>query len=473
MPLKIYNVLSRKKEVFIPQEEGKVKMYACGITASGNAHIGHAFQAIVFDVICKYLVYKGYSVTYVRNYTDVDDKIISKARELNEDPKAYTERLIKKIDNELAVLSINKPTIQSKVSECIQDIICFIEKLIKTGHAYCTDEGNVYFSVKSYPKYGHFSNRIIDESLIAVRKELEKDKLDEKDFALWKTANDDEIFWESPWGRGRPGWHIECSAMSMKYLGNTLDIHGGGKDLIFPHHENEIAQSESLTGKIFSNYWIHNGLIKVNGQKMSKSLNNGIDLEDLLKQYHPDVIRLTLLQNNYRTDCNLIDGMFDQNEKRIYSFYKILLQINELKCSDNSEYDKSVLVSFENVMDNDLNTALALADLLSSFNKMAALLKSGDSDSIKKVSMMGRSVKKICEVLGILQGDPFKSIAEIKNKIMTNNSISESEISALIKKRNEFKANSDYDVADKIRQELKDKGIILQDTKGETKWDID
>ena len=323
MSLKFYNVLSRKKEEFVPIEDKKVKMYACGITASGDAHIGHAYQAIVFDVIRKYLEYKGYDVTYVRNYTDVDDKIILKARELCMDPAEYAKEKMSKIDLELAALKITKPTIQSKATECIDDIIELIKKLIEKNYAYSTENGDVFFKVDSFKDYGKLSNRIIEDGLSGVRKSVEPGKLDDKDFALWKNAKDDEIFWDSPWGLGRPGWHIECSAMVMKYLGDSIDIHGGGKDLVFPHHENEIAQSEALTGKTFSNYWIHNGLIKVNGQKMSKSLNNGILLEDLLKEYNYEVIRMTLLGNNYRSDMNVVDGIFEENESKLYSIYKL------------------------------------------------------------------------------------------------------------------------------------------------------
>ena len=315
--LKIYNVLTGKKEEFKTIEEGKVKMYACGITVSDNAHIGHAYQAAIFDTIRKYLEYVGYDVTYVRNYTDVDDKIIINARQKGVNPLAYAEQYIEKTEEELKALNIARPTIQSRATECIDDMIHIISKLIEKGHAYSTPEGNVYFKVDSFANYGAFSHRTVEEQLDGVRKEVEPGKQDSRDFALWKAAGDDEIYWESPWGKGRPGWHIECSAMSIKYLGETLDIHGGGKDLKFPHHENEIAQSEAVTGKKFANFWIHNGLVKINGQKMSKSLGNGILIQELIEKYNPDVIKMTLLQNNYRSDINIMDGMFEQNEKNI------------------------------------------------------------------------------------------------------------------------------------------------------------
>jgi len=328
MSLKVYNVLTGKKEDFVPREEGKVKMYACGITVSDNAHIGHAYQAIIFDMIRSYLEYIGNEVTYVRNYTDVDDKIIINARKAGINPKDFAEAYIKKTDAELDALNIKRPTIQARATENIDEMIEFISKLIEKGYAYATEAGDVYYRVNAFSDYGKFSNRSVDEQFVGVRKEVEAGKEDDRDFALWKNAGDDEIYWESPWGKGRPGWHIECSAMSMKYLGETLDIHGGGKDLKFPHHENEIAQSEALTGKQFANYWIHNGLVKVNGQKMSKSLGNGILIEDLIKKYNPDTVKMTILQNNYRSDLNIMDGMFEQVEEKIYNIYKLFTQIN-------------------------------------------------------------------------------------------------------------------------------------------------
>lgn len=474
MSLKIYNVLHRKKEDFIPLEDGKVKMYACGITASGDAHIGHAYQAIIFDVIKKYLEYIGYEVTYVRNYTDVDDKIIIKARELGVDPTNYANKMMKKIDSELSKLFVEKPTIQSKATECIPDMISFIAKLIETGHAYSTENGNVFFKVSSFPEYGKLSNRIVDDGLSGVRKSVEPGKLDDKDFALWKNAKDDEIFWESPWGLGRPGWHIECSTMSMKYLGETIDIHGGGKDLIFPHHENEIAQSESLTGKQFSRYWLHNGLIKVNGQKMSKSFNNGILLGDLLKEYNPEVIRMSLLENNYRSDMNVVDGMFDQHEANIYMLYKLFYSIDLLgsdyKPNDNSKYLDIIDNDFRKAMDNDFNTSVAIANLFEYVNIMNKMI---NKNEIQDVVDMKSALIKVYSTLGLLQQNPIKVIEEIKNKYLTLYNIDESEINDMILKRKHYKDEKNWIEADKIRNELLERGIILKDGGTSTKWDID
>lgn len=474
MALKVYNVLTRTKELFVPEKEGKVKMYACGITASGDAHIGHAYQAIVFDMIKKYLEYIGYAVTYVRNYTDVDDKIIIKARELGVNPKTFAEEIMRKTDVELERLGVEKPTIQSKATECIEDMIDYISKLIKSGHAYATENGDVFFSVESFANYGKFSNRITEESISGVRKDVEPGKRDERDFALWKNAKNDEIFWDSPWGNGRPGWHIECSTMSMKYLGETLDIHGGGKDLVFPHHENEIAQSESLTGKQFAKYWIHNGLIQVNGQKMSKSLNNGILLQDLLKEYNKDVIRMTLLQNNYRTDMNIIDGIFEVNEDKIYSIYKLFELIDELgkdcQIDTKSSIIEKVRSEFIEAMDNDFNTSLAIANLLNYISDMSKNIN--NPNSIAELVNTKYVLINVYKVLGLLQQNPKDVVAQIKNKYMSINNITEEEIESLIQERSELKKEGKYNEADDIRKSLLKRGIELKDTREKTDWDI-
>lgn len=476
MGIKLYNVLSRKKEEFVPLDGNKVKMYACGITASGNAHIGHAYQAIIFDVIKKYLDYSGYDVTYVRNYTDVDDKIIIKARELGVNPKDFAEEMMGKIDKELASIFVDKPTIQSKATECIPDMIDFIQKLIDSNHAYATEYGDVFFDVASFPEYGKLSNRIVEDSLSGVRKEVEPGKKDDKDFALWKKAGDDEIWWDSPWGRGRPGWHIECSTMSMKYLGDQIDIHGGGKDLIFPHHENEIAQSESLTGKQFSKYWMHNGLIKVNGQKMSKSLNNGILLEDLLKEYNPEIIRMSLLENNYRSDMNVMDGFFDQHEEKIYRIYQLFHQIDSLYSSykpvENSEEFQKIDEEFRSAMDNDFNTSLAITYIFQGVKDINSLMKKPTEEDIQKIVNRKDSFIKVYKVLGLLQQNPLSVIQEIQKKHMGKNGILEEDVLTLIEERKKYKEAKDWEKADQVREQLLEMGITIKDSLNKTEWDI-
>lgn len=473
MSLKIYNVLSGKKEKFIPIEEGKVKMYACGITASGNAHLGHGYQALIFDVIRNYLEFKGYEVTYVRNYTDVDDKIIIKARELGIEPMKYSRDIMTNIDRDLKRLEINGPTIMAKATESIDDIINFIKKLIDNGNAYSTKSGDVYFRVKSFPEYGKLSNRIIDNSINGVRKNIEPDKEDERDFALWKNAKNDEIFWESPWGLGRPGWHIECSAMNLKYLGEQIDIHGGGKDLIFPHHENEIAQTESLTGKKFANYWIHNGLIKINGEKMSKSLNNSIFLSDLLDKYNPEVIRLTLLENSYRSDLNILDDDFDRNEKMLYKVYSVFNSLDILNVEKsidiNSDEYTSVKNNFIDAMDNDFNTSLAISNIYEEINNINRYIKEEKYESAFSIKA---SLIDNYKIIKLLQQNSYSFIENTKEKYLHENNITREEIINYISKRNEYKFNKEYEKADEIRNILLEKNIILKDNKENTMWDI-
>lgn len=473
MSLKVYNVLNRKKEEFKPIEPGKVKMYACGITVSGDAHIGHAYQAIVFDIVRKYLEYIGYDVTYVRNYTDVDDKIILKARELGEDPVVFAKGKIDSIEEDFRKLRVDLPTIQSKATECIDDMIAFIQKLIDKGYAYSTLEGNVYFEVSKFKEYGRLSHQILDEQLVAVRKELEPGKLNEKDFALWKNAKDDEIWWDSPWGKGRPGWHIECSTMSMKYLGETIDIHGGGRDLVFPHHENEIAQTEALTGKRFANYWIHNGLIKVNNQKMSKSLNNSILLKDLLNEYNFEVIKFTLESNVYRSDLNVIDGIFEEKEKQLYSIYKTLNTVDNSTSDlvvdvDSDEY-KEVVNNFETDMNDDFNYSLAVSriyDYMSRINKLIT------EKNYQEALNITAAIRNVYKVIGLFSQNPIDYINEIRNKFLRVNNITEEYINDLIIKRKEYKVAKNYEEADKVRNILLEKNIILNDTREGTFWEI-
>jgi cysteinyl-tRNA synthetase len=466
-------VLSRKKELFTPIEEDKVKMYACGITVSGDAHIGHAYQSVIFDVIKKYFEYEGYEVVYVRNYTDVDDKIIDKGKKLGIDPQEYAKNQILKIDSELDKLGNDRATIQAKATENINEIIEFIEKLIKKDYAYVTKFGDVFFSVNKYSQYGKLSNRVIKDNISGVRKEVEPGKRENEDFALWKSAKVGEIYWEAPWGKGRPGWHIECSAMSMKYLGETIDIHGGGKDLIFPHHENEIAQSESLTGKQFSNYWIHNGLVKLNGQKMSKSLGNVISIKELLDNYNSDVIRFVLLQNNYKSDLNIVDGIFEEVEKHIYNFYKIFNEIDNLKYEKAIEEIKlpyNIEDEFKESMRNDFNTAVAISNLFKYFHSMNGMLNK--NKDIAALKLIKETVIRVYRVLGLLQNNPKEVINKIQSKYLEKNKVTEEEINFLIEKRGKYKEKKDYENADLIKKQLLDKGIIILDRKNSTEWDI-
>lgn len=471
MSLKIYNVMNKRKEDFIPIDGKNVKMYACGITCSADAHIGHAYQAIVFDVIKRYLDYKGYNVTYVRNYTDVDDKIIARANALNVCPTQYANELMDKIDSEMDALGIERPTIFARATQCIPDIIEFVQKIIDAGFGYVADNGDVFFEVDKYKEYGKFSNRINAETLSGVRKEIEASKAHERDFALWKSAKEGEIFWDSPWGKGRPGWHIECSTMVHKYLGESIDIHGGGKDLIFPHHENEIAQSECLTHKTFAKYWIHNGLIKINGEKMSKSLGNSILLADLLNEFDRDTIRITLLQNHYKSDMNIMDGIFNTFERKIYDYYVLFDKLSKIDAepNENSEEFETIVAEFNEAMDNDFNTAIAVANLLQYYAKM---LNFYEKKEYQNAVDMKNAIIKVYGVLGLLQREPRDVIEEIQEKYLKKANLTADKIGELINQRIEFKANKQYAEADKIRNELTELGIQLKDDKNGTTWDI-
>ena len=454
--MKIYNSLTRQKEEFKPLESNNVKMYACGITVSGEAHIGHAIQAMVFDIIRKYLQKKGYNVVYARNYTDVDDKIIANANKLGVNALDFAKQNMQNIDNAMNKLGVDKPTKELKATETIPQIIEFIQNLIEKGYAYATSEGDVYYDVSKFKDYGKLSHRKMEATMNGVRVDLLENKHSPLDFALWKSAKPGEIFWQSPWGNGRPGWHIECSAMNYYNLGEQIDIHGGGRDLLFPHHENEIAQTEALTGKQFAKYWIHNGLVKINGQKMSKSLGNSIFLNDLLNKYNNEVIRFALLQTNYKNDINIVDGIFDEAEKQLTNFYKTIKNVEEKYQSEivAEQIDKD----FNEAMDDDFNTAKAISNLFGYFKQINQKLASGDKTCIEDVN----AIKQTYSLLGLFKTDAKTFIENVEAK--NNNFISE-EIKDLAQKRWLAKQTKDFSLADQIRDELVSKGFMIKDNK--------
>ena len=454
--MKIYNTLTRTKEEFVPLEEGKVKMYACGITVSGEAHIGHGYQALIYDIMRKFLEKQGYDVTYARNYTDVDDKIIAKSRETGIPADKYAADMIEKIDKIMAEFDVGEPTLWLKATENIGNIIDFIQKLIDGGHAYSAKNGDVYFAVDSFKRYGCLSNRSVEDMLDGVRVDNNIDKRNPADFALWKSAKEGEIRWQSPWGEGRPGWHIECSAMNRTAFGDQIDIHGGGKDLIFPHHENEIAQSESLTGKQFAKYWTHNGLIKVNGQKMSKSLGNSLLLEDLLRKYTNEAVKFALLQTNYRNDINLTDGVFDEAEKHLTYFYNIIEETEE-KFGKGTDSNKKIGERFDAVMSDDFNTALALSDLFGYFKEISKKLASGDSSSADDVY----AIRETYSLLGLFKKDAESYLAEVQAKSGTV----PNEVSLLAEKRWKAKQDRNWAEADALRAQIDALGYIIKDSK--------
>ena len=451
--MKVYNTLTRKKEEFIPLEDGKVKMYACGITVSGDAHIGHAIQAMIFDIMRKYFEKKGYEVTYCRNYTDVDDKIINNANKLGIDPMVFAQKNIDKIEKEMEAFKVTPATKTLYATENIENIIEFVSRLIEKGYAYATKEGDVYFAVEKDKHYGKLSNRNIDDMISSVRIENEDNKLSPLDFALWKSAKPGEIYWESPWGKGRPGWHIECSAMNYYHLGEMIDIHGGGRDLLFPHHENEVAQTECLTGKPFAKYWMHNGLVKVNGQKMSKSLGNGITLEDLLKKYNFEVVRFALLQTNYKNDINVMDNLFPDAEKHLINFYTILNKIEKLNLKSD-KLNENIDKEFNAAMDDDFNTAEAIANLFGYFKTMNAKLLAGDESVIEDYN----AVKKTYALFSLFTQNSEEFLSSFKAEIPA-------EIKQLCEERLLARKNKDYQKSDELRAQINELGFEVKDIK--------
>lgn len=462
MSITIYNSLTRKKENFVPLEENKVKMYVCGPTVYNYIHIGNARPAIVFDTVRRYFEYKGYEVTYVLNFTDVDDKIIKAANETGESVQTLTNRFIDAYLRDVSALGVKKATYHPRVTETIDDIIHFIEGLIEKGYAYEVD-GDVYFQPRAFEDYGKLSDQSIDELRAGARIKIGEKKKDPLDFALWKKAKEGEIAWDSPWGKGRPGWHIECSAMVKKYLGDTLDIHAGGQDLTFPHHENEIAQSEALNDKPFANYWMHNGYININNEKMSKSLGNFILTKDIIQQYDPMVVRFFMLSVHYRNPINFTDELLESAQN---SFDRIRISYQNLEhrkqastnlALDSEEWLKKIadkITQFEAAMDDDFNTANAITVLFELSREANLYLEKNQTD-IKVIEAFQKAMTTILNVLGIT----FKE-----------EELLDEEIEALIEERNEARKVRNFERADEIRDLLFEKNIILEDTPQGVRW---
>lgn len=454
--MKIYNSLTRRKEEFVPLEAGKVKMYACGITVSGEAHVGHGFQALIYDVFRKFFEKQGYEVTYARNYTDVDDKIIARAKEAGIPADKYAAMMIENIDRVMRRAEIDEPTLWLKATENVGNIISFIEQLVERGHAYAAENGDVYFDVDSFPAYGQLSGRSREDALDGVRVENDDCKRNAYDFALWKAAKEGEIQWDSPWGKGRPGWHIECSAMNRAAFGDQIDLHGGGRDLVFPHHENEIAQSEALTGKRFAKYWTHNGLVKVNGQKMSKSLGNSLLLEDLLDRYSPDCLKFALLSSNYRGDVNLTDELFRESEAHLARFYELIGKA-EAAFPDESGLEEEIDRKFDEAMSDDFNTALALSDLFGYFKEISRLLAAGGDARARR---MTNQIKRTYSLLGLFRKSPAEYAAQ-----RTPQAEIPAEAVTLAEERKAARAAKDWAKSDELRDRLKSLGYAVKDTK--------
>jgi cysteinyl-tRNA synthetase len=461
--LEIYNTLTRKTEEFQTLEPNLVKMYVCGVTVYNDAHVGHAMSAIVFDIIRRYLEYRGYNVKHVMNYTDVDDKIINRAKQLNEDPLKLSARYIADYAEDLKSLNVLPATSNPQVSKTMPLIIQFIEGLIQKGHAYAASNGDVYFSVTSDDDYGRLSGRKLDDMQAGARIEVGEAKTHPMDFALWKAAKEGEISWDSPWGKGRPGWHIECSAMNLAELGEQIDIHGGGNDLIFPHHENEIAQSECYTGKDFSRYWIHNGMLQLGGEKMSKSLGNIISIKDFLSKRSSDVMRMLVLNGTYRAPLLFNDDTLDAAEKNVERL-KSALKPASASASGLAADAFSVLdatrvtaqTNFTEAMDSDFNTAGAVAAL---FELVKAINTARDNGATNaQLEPVQKVFRELAGVLGLKLEDKKGSSEQ------------DAQVNALIAERTEARKEKNWKRSDEIRDQLKEMGVTIEDSKDGTTW---
>ncbi|MBU4304185.1 MAG: cysteine--tRNA ligase [Candidatus Omnitrophica bacterium] len=496
--IKIYNSLTGKKEEFKPIRDGEVKMYVCGPTVYDVSHIGHLRAAFVFDVIRRYMEYKGFKVTFARNITDIDDKIINRARqelgggtgELSQKVKEVAHKYTLLYEEDMEAFGIKKPDIQPKATEHISDMISMIRTLIDKGVAY-ESAGDVYFSVRKFPEYGRLSHQSIDQMMEGVRKAAEGEKKDPLDFALWKKAKEGEPFWPSPWGNGRPGWHIECSVMSTNYLGATFDIHGGGRDLIFPHHENEIAQAEAATGKPFARCWIHNGLLTVEKEKMAKSLGNFVTVKDILDKYHPDVLKIFFLQAHYSSSVDFSWEKMEEAKKAYERFSIFFYRANELieRYGDKEEGEEASAwravielthaQGFIGAMDDDFNTAGALArlfEIVSAGNCIIDDQKLNEAEKRALLELACERIRKFGNVLALFENEEPKPGKEMVKALMESLGYDGQQdftgfIEALIEKRILLRKAKEFKKADNIRNKLLEAGVILEDKKdGTTGW---
>ena len=453
MTIKFYNSLTNQKEDFVPIREGEVGVYVCGMTVYDNCHLGHARAMMAFDILARYLRYQNYKVNFIRNITDIDDKIIERANENKETIDALTDRTIASMQEDFSKLGLEIPTNEPRATDHIEGMIAMISTLIDKGHAYHSEGGDVFFAVRTFPEYGKLSNKNIDDLNPGSRIEEDDSKKDPLDFVLWKSAKPNEPSWDSPWGLGRPGWHIECSVMSLENLGKHFDIHGGGPELVFPHHENEIAQSECASDHKFANYWMHSGLLKINGEKMSKSLGNFAMLKDLFASYHPEVIRYYLISSHYRSSLNFDNESLDQARSAITRLYQTI----SVAPSQESDLHDDSVKEFIHSMNDDLNTPEALSTLFG----LAKLINS--SQDAQDQSMYASTMRELGKVLGLLNDS---SEAFLQYGAM----LTDEEISKKIDERNQARDNKDFQKADQIRDELAAQGILLDDSSDGTSW---
>ncbi|HIF50743.1 MAG TPA: cysteine--tRNA ligase [Thiotrichaceae bacterium] len=459
--LKIYNTLSRQKEIFKPIEPDKVSMYVCGMTVYDLCHVGHARVMVIFDMIARHLRHSDFDVNYVRNITDIDDKIIKRANENNESITELTERFIEAMNQDSEALGVIPPDMEPKATLHMDQIIDMISTLIEKKHAYVGSNNDVYFDISSYDQYGKLSGKNIDELQAGERVEVQEEKDDPLDFVLWKAAKADEPSWPSPWGDGRPGWHIECSAMSTHCLGNHFDIHGGGQDLQFPHHENEIAQSQCATGETFANVWVHNGFVRIDEEKMSKSLGNFFTVREVLKEYQAEVIRFFILSSHYRSPLNYSTDNLDEAKSALSRLYTAL---RDATVDNDVEPLKKYVDEFNRAMDDDFNSPKAISIL----HELARESNRITDKSSKQATELAATLKFLAGVLGLLQDDPQAFLQGKANA--SDNELDEVAIQKLIDERNQAKTEKNYAKADEIRDQLVATGITLEDTPQGTIW---
>ncbi|MBU1229795.1 MAG: cysteine--tRNA ligase [Proteobacteria bacterium] len=484
--MRLYNTLGRAKQEFVPRRGNEVSLYVCGITAYDLCHVGHARSAVVFDVLVRYLRHKGFQVTFVRNFTDVDDKIIKRANELGMSSQDVAEKYIAEFYVDMDALGVLRADVEPKCTEHIAEMVELTLGLIQKGHAYATPSGDVYFRVRSFEGYGKLSGRKIEDLMSGARVDPGEEKADPLDFALWKAAKPGEPFWDSPWGRGRPGWHLECSAMSEKYMPLPLDIHGGGQDLAFPHHENEIAQSEAATGKDFARFWVHNGFVQINSEKMSKSLGNFFTIRDILAQFLPETLRYFLLSMHYRSPLDFSFDALEEAEKGLRRIYTAFLQAREAVAG--AKWSKSPLPQelleelagyeqgFADALEDDLNTAGALGHLFGMVRLAGRIL---EDKTLRKAEAGRDALTRVLSavadwsgVLGVFGREPAEALAELKACRSARRGIDAAAVEGLLAARLEARRAKDFAASDAIRDELAAMQVEVKDTPAGQVWDV-
>jgi cysteinyl-tRNA synthetase len=491
MSLRIYNSQTKQKESFVPLNPPKVGIYVCGVTVYDSCHIGHARSMIVFDVMVRYLRFMGYQVTYVRNFTDIDDKIIIRAQQDGIDPKVLAEKFILEFETDMKTLGVLTPDVEPRATTHIPDIIRLVQQLIDQGVAY-GEAGDVFFAVEKFPAYGALSNRTLEDMQAGARIEVNPSKHHPMDFALWKKGKPGEPVWDSPWGPGRPGWHIECSAMSSRYLGETFDIHGGGKDLIFPHHENELAQSMAVSSKPLARYWVHNGFVTIDGEKMSKSLGNFLTIQEMVRRFHPEGIRLFLLSRHYRSPVDYSDQVMQEAQTGLFRLYTLLKDLahpeerlhlrgseslTPERLTETEEAVRKFEENFQKALEDDFNTAQAIGHMYELTRQLNRIMDTVRPKELKKLAepftQAAGLFQQYGQILGILTSPPGEFLKQEQGRLLEKKGLSAETIESLIDERNQARREKDWARADALRERLTNLKILLKDGPQGTVWQVE